>query len=144
MGEIHHTPPCMPSLGESCGNCHRCSTTGPEATAAMKAEDVDAGLVEKAARAQYAADPYIHLDDGPIGWEWLDHPDRQELLRGARHALAAVLPEVQAQALRDAADELATCPGSCGDHRPATHRNDARTLRSRARRLTATTEEPAT
>ncbi len=25
MGEVRSTPPCMPSLGEPCGDCHRCT-----------------------------------------------------------------------------------------------------------------------
>lgn len=74
----------------------------------MKPEDVPAELVEKAARAMYASDPFLEHygdDDGsmdPIAWDWLDNPDRQEMLTAARHALAAVLPEYGARVLEDA------------------------------------------
>lgn len=60
--------------------------TGPEVTAAMKAEDVDAGLVERAAEAACNADAtWAHHDATD------DHPC-SACRRHARHALAAVLP----------------------------------------------------
>lgn len=125
--------------------------TGPEVTAAMKAEDVDAGLVEKAARAAYYADPFYRSVFGKmleprevLPWDELDLADIQELRTNARHALAAVLPEIQAQALQELLSEFATW-----------HVYDTRDIggafladnvieevSERVARLTATTEEP--
>jgi hypothetical protein len=62
---------------------------GVEVTAAMKAEDVDAALVEKASNA-------LSMLRHGIPGEYSDHT-RTEV----RHALAAVVPEIQAQALRE-------------------------------------------
>ena len=90
--------------------------TGPEVTAAMKAEDVDAALVEKAARAMWSIPPQD--PDSALAWpSWdvaveradaglWDLPQMVADTRNlARHALAAVLPEIVAKAYRDAAGE---------------------------------------
>lgn len=81
--------------------------TGPEVTAAMKAEDVDAGLVEKAARAVWNSDPAV-IDGDVQDWDApdIDFGDINEAVRNEerqtmRHALAAVVPVIQAQALRE-------------------------------------------
>lgn len=68
--------------------------TGPEVTAAMKAEDVDPGLVEKACRAVW-----------PEAWSETDHERFEEDFYVesrdvVRHALAAVLPEVKRESHR--------------------------------------------
>lgn len=100
--------------------------TGPEVTAAMKAEDVDAGLVEKAARAMWSIPPQD--PDSALAWpSWdvaveradaglWDLPQMVADTRNlARHALAAVLPHfaavVAANTLEDAAENL-DLPGS--------------------------------
>lgn len=77
--------------------------TGPEVTAAMAAEDVDAALVEKAARAMWNAQtrqPWQQIDDGDEWPSWIDLVTRRRLREKVRHALAVVLPEVQAQAVK--------------------------------------------
>lgn len=69
------------------------------------AADVPAALVEKAARAMWNAQirqPWQQIDDGDEWPSWVDLATRDRLREKVRHALAAVLPEIQAQALRDA------------------------------------------
>lgn len=117
----------------------------------MKPEDVPAALVEKAARAMREAHTRSRL---VTTWEGTTESVRDQWRNDARHALAAVLPEIQAQALRDAADRLhartdgVNREGTKGW--PERHRevyahaideaSDA--LREDAARLTDTTEEP--
>lgn len=136
--------------------------TGPEATAAMKAEDVDPALVEAACRARWDTEGSVftgHFGDVARTWDALAalFPAEAEVRRTVeRHTLAAVLPEIQAQALRDAADRLhartdgVNREGTKGW--PERHRevyahaideaSDA--LREDAARLTDTTEETPT
>lgn len=70
----------------------------------MRPEDVPAELVEKAARAVYAADPHLRLGV-PIPWDDLDRADIDELHQPARHALAAVLPDARYAAKLEAVTE---------------------------------------
>lgn len=79
--------------------------TGPEVTAAMKAEDVDAAWVEKAAQAMYEIDERSvgTLDLHPWSDVIEDHKETWRVM--ARHALAATLPLIVAKAFQDAADE---------------------------------------
>lgn len=100
--------------------------TGPEVTAAMEAEGVDAALVEKFANA--------------LGLAYVAE-QMPEYARNLRLGLAAVLPEIQAQALRDAAD-VALLDRWSGWKWVA--EAVSAWLRARAARLTATTEEPTT
>lgn len=83
--------------------------TGPEVTAAMKAEDVPAGLVEKAGRAIW------EHDNGHTTWPPRDPLEIGPAEDAARAALAAVLPHfaavVAANTLEDAAENL-DLPGS--------------------------------
>lgn len=76
----------------------------------MRPEDVASEWVEKAARAAYYADPFYRSVFGKIleprevlPWDELDLADIQEMRNNARSALAAVLPEIQAQAMDDLA-----------------------------------------
>lgn len=86
--------------------------TGPEVTAAMKAEDVDAGLVERACRARWdATGSEFRGYNGDVARTWdalaALFPVEAEVHREhERHALAAVLPEIQAQARKELADDL--------------------------------------
>lgn len=119
--------------------------TGPEMMAAMKAEDVDAALVEKAARAVWNSDPAV-IDGDVQDWDApdIDFGDINEAVRDEerqtmRHALAAVLPEIQAQALRDAAD-VALLDRWSGWKWVA--EAVSAWLRARAARLATTTEGP--
>lgn len=75
--------------------------THDEVTAAMKAEDMPAELVEAAVRAlvDQAAAEAPHL---PV--EAIAKAGKANLDFTARVILAAVLPEIQAQALEEAAD----------------------------------------
>lgn len=117
----------------------------------MKAEDVPVELVEKAGRAMYE-NRVIELDQGgDTDWDALTEPWREEWREDARHALAAVLPDIQAQALEDAADGMhgAQHTGcfrmTCPDCREFRVRTDVRAyLRARAARLTDTTEGTTT
>lgn len=124
--------------------------TGPEVTAAMKAEDVDAGLVGKAAEAMNAhapapaddLDARFGLRNGCSCGQMNSREGRQAHVAAA--ALAAVLPEIQAQALRDEADRAHTYHFSTGDRVEPVHSERARhLLHERAARLTTTTEEPS-
>lgn len=117
----------------------------------MKAEDVDVALVEKAARAIWEADspaPELGWPHWDVAVEraanglW-DLPQMVADTRNlARHALAAVLPEIQAQALLDFAGPEG------GDLEPHEFRDAAnwgawkarQAARYEAGRLTATTE----
>lgn len=120
--------------------------THDEVTAAMKAEVVDAALVERAAQAAY------EINERSVGTLEL-HPwsdvieDHKEAWRVmARHVLAAVQPEIQAQALLDFAGPEG------GDLEPHEFRDAAnwgawkarQAARYEAARLTAATEEPTT
>lgn len=124
----------------------------------MRPEDVPVDLVEKAARATYYADPFYQSVFGKIleprevlPWDELDLADIQEMRQNARHALAAVIPEIQAQALRDAADDLERQMHEAGDGvavkvHGSLHRRVLDFIRYRAlsivsARLAATTEE---
>lgn len=96
---------------------------GVEVTAAMKAEDVPKALVERMAaaicpnsRPEHKGVTYC------IG-----------CLKRAGEGLAAVLPEIQAQALRDAANDILRSLSTGGVGSPANW------LHHRAARLTATT-----
>lgn len=73
--------------------------TGPEVTAAMKAEDVDAALVERASNA-------LSMLRHGIPGEYSDHT-RTEV----RHALAAVLPEAYAEAIEHVAKRISPNSG---------------------------------
>lgn len=96
----------------------------------MRPEDVDAALVEKAARVMNAR---------AGGWEG----DWAEFAPEARHILAAVLPEIQAQALEEAAVE-ALGIGVWSGMQINVGRRAASWLGKRAARLRATTaEEPS-
>lgn len=119
--------------------------TGPEVMAAMKAEDVDAGLVEKAMWAVAGEQPACAEcgENGPAACVYC----KDEAEKYARHALAAVLPEIQAQALEAARDMLVAASDRGLE---AGHKNYARATRdaaaavaqmARAARLTATTED---
>lgn len=139
---------------------------GVEATSAMKAEDVPAELVEKAYQ-----DGGLHglAEDLNLGryqtkqvcWcgeSWLidghsDTPQPNLARHVVRHALAAVLPEVEAQALREAADlrhgtdltpttmSLGTDQGWWYEYLQRLDETWRANLRARAARLTTTTEE---
>lgn len=124
--------------------------THDEVTAAMKAEDA---WVEKGARAMWNAQtrqPWQQVDDGDEWPSWVDLATRDRLREKFRHALAAVLPEIQAQALRDAADEMeaeyeerTTNSGAYGQTKiRAALLMGAGMVRDRADRLTATAEGP--
>jgi hypothetical protein len=111
----------------------------------MTPAEVPADLVEKAARAIHASQ-CCPLDKDSQCYGWPINLEEET----ARHALAAVLPEIQAQALRDAAEAL-DLPGSTATGYYASEAvggyNDAERdteawLVKRAARLTATTEEP--
>lgn len=94
----------------------------------MRPEDVDAALVEKVEASLRADGAYS--DD--VAREWV-----------ARHALAAVLPEIHAQALRDEADRAHTYGFSTGDRTVYVHGERARhLLHERAARLTGAPKEP--
>lgn len=100
----------------------------------MRPEDVPDEWVEKAARAWVDTS----LPDNAYGTGALDRMApmaRERFLTRTRHALAAVLPEIQAQALRDAAMVLDKHNGMLGVW------GVQEALMSRAARLTATTEE---
>lgn len=74
--------------------------TGPEVTAAMKAKDVDAALVEKALAAAFRMpDGYAEAHPGVMSDLKVAYGDQY------RAALAAVLPEIQAQAKTEALTE---------------------------------------
>lgn len=78
----------------------------------MSPAEVPDALVEKAARARYDSDPAVREGDIPP-WDtdpnpFLDDTDRDEERDDARHALAAVLPEIQAQVRRAVADEISS------------------------------------
>lgn len=124
--------------------------TGPEVTAAaMEAEGVDPALVEKAERTLAFG---ICRDNSPVDGVKCDCPTDEQI----RVVIAAVMPEIQAQALREAADRLhartdgVNREGTKGW--PERHRevyahaideaSDA--LREDAARLTTTTGEPTT
>lgn len=107
---------------------------GAEVTTATKAEDVDAGLVEKVAEV---------IEGLLYG---LGGPGSRAV---ARRALAAAIPEVRAQALRDAAFEWQTREWTNVPRRAdrvadrlGAAQHVCNWLRERAARLTATTEEP--
>lgn len=112
--------------------------TGPEVTAAMKTEDVDAALVE---RAKVAVREQVEATPG--------HVSDRLAERIARHALAAVLPEIQAQALLGARAELQAAyrrgPGSRLDGLEKTWRKGMakahRIVQDYQESLTTTTEE---
>jgi len=70
----------------------------------MTPAGVPAELVEKAARAAYYADPFYRSVFGKfleprevLPWDELDLADIQEMRSNARHALAAVLPQRDAE-----------------------------------------------
>lgn len=96
----------------------------------MRPEDVDAGLVEKAADAMAAAYDEITQDE-------ISSMHQIE----ARVALAAVIPEIQAQALRDHRKRVVRFYSNASLLSKATVLAD---LDDYADRLTATTEEPTT
>lgn len=120
----------------------------------MLSSDVPAELVEKAARAMWNAQtrqPWQQIDDGDEWPSWVDLATRDRLREKVRHALAAVLPEIQAQALEDAADDWrsglwAAAPRRADrvQERIANGQFVGDWLRQRAARLSATTEEPTT
>lgn len=124
--------------------------TGPGVTAAMKAEDVNPALVEAACRARWDVQGSTFTGyNGDVARTWdalaTLFPAQAENHRAVeRHALAAVLPEIQAQALL----EFAGPEG--GDLEPHEFRDAAnwgawkarQAARYEAARLTATTEEP--
>ena len=104
----------------------------------MRPEDVPAELVEKAARAIHASQ-CCPLDKDSQCYGWPINLEEET----AGHALAAVLPEIQAQALRDEADRTHTYEFSTGDVVEHVHDEYSRSLmRNQAARKTATTEEP--
>lgn len=122
----------------------------------MKAEDVAAEWVEKAARAAYYADPFYRSVFGKmleprevLPWDELDLADIQEMRTNARHALAAVLPEIQAQAQQDLITDLLARHLWPVRHDlneypiEAVPKSVLLEHRNRLARLTATTEEPA-
>lgn len=92
----------------------------------MTPDDVPDALVEKAARV---------LNDRAGGWDG----DWAEFVPEARHALAAVLPEIQAQALREAAVEVLEL-GSVSGSGINVGARAASWLGRRAARLATTTE----
>lgn len=113
----------------------------------MRPEDVDAGLVEKAARHRFAR----HFAKYPeITWESTFENIRAKYLASAADYLAAVMPEIQAQALRDAAGEMeaeyeerTAKSGAYGQTKiRAALLMGAGMVRKRAARLTATTDYP--
>lgn len=81
--------------------------THDEMTAAMKAEDVDPALVEAACRARWEAQGSVftgHFGDVARTWDALAalFPFEAENRRtNERQTLAAVLPEIEAQAWED-------------------------------------------
>lgn len=112
----------------------------------MKAEDVPDELVEKAGRAMYESRA-IELDqDGDTGWSALPGPWRKEWREGARHALAAVLPGIQAQALREVADVVKRYTGrlESADGADEVVSLIESVIRQRAARLTATADGTTT
>lgn len=111
--------------------------TGPGVTAAMKAEDVPGELVEAGIRAWYYGWAERNcVVDWPVFEDTPPH-SQDERRQVVRTILAAVLPEIQAQALRDAAKD-AQASGL------PFRFSQAEFLEGRAARLTATTEEPTT
>jgi hypothetical protein len=116
--------------------------TGPEVTAAMKAEDVPKALVERMAAA-------ICPNSRP------EHKGVTYCIRCFKRAgegLAAVLPEVRAQALRDLSAEMSAeyeartaKAGAYGQMKiRAALLTGAGYARERADRLATTTQEPTT
>ena len=119
----------------------------------MKPEDVPAELVEKAARRMYAENPrVIPLRPGertgqPIPWDGLQLSEILRLREDARHALAAVLPEIQAQARKEAEQERDAARAEAAEYlrmASSVSQSASRIVSSRAARLTATTEEATT
>lgn len=113
----------------------------------MTPAEVPDALVEKAARARWDAEPTTGLFKR---YDDLDDHTRELLDNAERHALAAVLPEIRAQALNDAANdwqrgEWANAPRRANQvqERIANGQYVGDWLRDRAARLT-TTEEPTT
>ena len=113
----------------------------------MNPEDVPAELVEKAYRARTAAQHGRPLDDAV--WSAIRSRIEEAWIASA---LAAVLPDIQAQALREAADDL-DLPGSTAtgyyaseavSGYNAAERDIEAWLVKRAARLTDTTEETTT
>lgn len=118
--------------------------TGPEVTAAMKAEDVDAGLVARAEAAREDA-----LRKWHIKFRAGQQTEPGHVL-GMRAALAAVMPEIQAQAwepVTEWANEWTRYLDGLGeltDFGKGMKAAVDQITRLRAARLTATTEEPTT
>lgn len=110
----------------------------------MRPEEVPAEMVERVARALESA--YHDAQSRPVSMAMEGLFTVQ-----ARHALAAVLPDIQAQALEDAADGMHSAQHTgcfrmtCPDCREFRVRTDVRAyLRSRAARLTTTTDGTTT
>lgn len=120
--------------------------THDEVTAAMKAEDVPAEWVEIALVTHVVPGYTIAPVEAGTALNYI----RDDL----RAALAAVAPEIQAQALREAADlrhgtdltpttmSLGTDQGWWYEYLQRLDETWRANLRARAARLTATTEEP--
>jgi hypothetical protein len=119
----------------------------------MSPEDVKPEWVEKAAREVYAEWENEYMGDGEWpAWDSDENLARDTARTWARNILAAVLPEIQAQALREAADRLDDESGDpFREIAPLVRKNGsgligavygtAQWLRNRAARLTTTTEE---
>lgn len=117
----------------------------------MRPEDVPAKWVEKAART-YMPGAF----NGEVEKHYPNSPDLPEIKRQqardhVRPILAAALPEIQAQALREAADEMeaeyeerTAKSGAYGQTKiRAALLMGAGMVRSRATRLTTPNEEPS-
>lgn len=99
----------------------------------MSPEDVPAELLMLARRKAFQADPGRYPS-----------PGNADADAGMAAALAVVLPEVQAQTLREVADRLDGFVGPGGSSAPydKAGRDIVRLIREDAARLTETTEEP--
>lgn len=92
-------PSCLPSLGDACGDCHRCQQTTPRTVEEAAREEAEQRwpstpqpspvLDEARALARYAFTAgatwqaaRMPSEEEVAGWLWrIDHPDRMDGLR---------------------------------------------------------------